>query len=152
MLTRAMAKELNAASAQECLFVDFLSEKEPKKVFEALKHPGWVDAMQEELNQFAKNKSSEFLNHVCKLDKALHRLKHAPKAWYETLSTFLTEHRYLKGTPSLGLWYLKCSGFDLKGYSDSDYVGCNMDRKSTSGMLNIGDSKPKSLNDSSDEE
>ncbi|GKF28356.1 retrovirus-related pol polyprotein from transposon TNT 1-94 [Tanacetum coccineum] len=31
MLTRAMAKELNAASAHECLFVDFLSEEEPKK-------------------------------------------------------------------------------------------------------------------------
>ncbi|GJY50364.1 retrovirus-related pol polyprotein from transposon TNT 1-94 [Tanacetum coccineum] len=56
MLTRAMAKELSAASAHECLFVDFLSKEEPKKVFEALKHPGWVDAMQEELNQFARNK------------------------------------------------------------------------------------------------
>nr|GEY80218.1 retrovirus-related Pol polyprotein from transposon TNT 1-94 [Tanacetum cinerariifolium] len=41
--------------------------------------------------------------------------------------------RYLKGTPTLGLYYPKCSGFDLKGYSDSDYNGCNMDRKSTSG-------------------
>ncbi|GJU91934.1 hypothetical protein Tco_1304357 [Tanacetum coccineum] len=41
--------------------------------------------------------------------------------------------RYLKGTLCLGLWYPKCLGFDLKGYSDSDYVGCNMDRKSTSG-------------------
>ncbi|GKE87678.1 hypothetical protein Tco_1565153, partial [Tanacetum coccineum] len=50
MLTRAMAKELGAASAHECLFVDFLSEEEPKKVFEALHHPGWVDAMQDELN------------------------------------------------------------------------------------------------------
>ncbi|GJX48781.1 hypothetical protein Tco_0273971 [Tanacetum coccineum] len=29
--------------------------------------------------------------------------------------------RHLKGTPSIGLWYPKCSGFDLKGYSDSDY-------------------------------
>ncbi|GJY53359.1 hypothetical protein Tco_0445023 [Tanacetum coccineum] len=29
--------------------------------------------------------------------------------------------RYLKGTHSLGLWYPKCLGFDLKGYSDSDY-------------------------------
>ncbi|GJX10561.1 hypothetical protein Tco_0200420 [Tanacetum coccineum] len=38
----------------------------------------------------------------------------------------------LKGTPSLGLWYPKCSGFDLKGYSNSDYAGCNMDMKSTS--------------------
>nr|GEY27173.1 retrovirus-related Pol polyprotein from transposon TNT 1-94 [Tanacetum cinerariifolium] len=37
--------------------------------------------------------------------------------------------RYLKGTPSLGLWYLKCLDFDLKGYSDSDYAGCNMDKK-----------------------
>nr|GFA07767.1 retrovirus-related Pol polyprotein from transposon TNT 1-94 [Tanacetum cinerariifolium] len=29
---------------------------EPKKVSEALKHPGWVDVMQEELNHFARNK------------------------------------------------------------------------------------------------
>ncbi|GJW51143.1 retrovirus-related pol polyprotein from transposon TNT 1-94 [Tanacetum coccineum] len=332
---------------------------EPKKVFEALKHPGWIDAMQEELNQFYRNKvwtlvplpygkiaigskwvfknkkdkhgtttknkarlvaqgysqeegidydetfapvarmeairiflafatymnfkvyqmdvksaflngklkeevyvkqppgfeSSEFPDYVCKLDKALYGLKQAPRAWYETLSTFLIQNkfargridntlfiykskgevllvqvyvddiifgstsyklckqfeklmtkkfemsmmgeltyflglqikqddkgisicqeqytrnllkkyeisdsssvkthpvlcaryqsnpkeshliavkrilRYLKGTPTLGLYYPKCSGFDLKGYSDSDYAGCNMDRKSTS--------------------
>nr|GEY55489.1 retrovirus-related Pol polyprotein from transposon TNT 1-94 [Tanacetum cinerariifolium] len=49
MLTRAMAKQLNVASAHECFFVDFLSKKEPKKVFEALKHPVWVDAMQGEV-------------------------------------------------------------------------------------------------------
>ncbi|GKC02362.1 retrovirus-related pol polyprotein from transposon TNT 1-94 [Tanacetum coccineum] len=48
MLTRAMAKELSAALAHECLFIDFLSE--------ALKHLGWVDAMQDELNQFSRNK------------------------------------------------------------------------------------------------
>ncbi|GJY09547.1 retrovirus-related pol polyprotein from transposon TNT 1-94 [Tanacetum coccineum] len=39
---------------------------------------------------------------------------------------------YLKGTPTFGLYYPKCSGFDLKRYLDSDYAGCNMDRKSTS--------------------
>nr|GEU37859.1 retrovirus-related Pol polyprotein from transposon TNT 1-94 [Tanacetum cinerariifolium] len=44
---------------------------------------------------------------------------------------------YLKGTSTLGLYYPKCSGFDLKGYSDSDYAGCNMDRKSTSGACQI---------------
>ncbi|GJY66695.1 hypothetical protein Tco_0468933 [Tanacetum coccineum] len=43
--------------------------------------------------------------------------------------------RYLKGNPSLGLWYPKCLGFDLKGYSD--YVGCNMDRKITSGACQL---------------
>ncbi|GKC26363.1 hypothetical protein Tco_1033657 [Tanacetum coccineum] len=56
MLTRAIAKQLSAASAHKCLFVDFLSKEEPKKVFEALNHPGWVDAMQDELNQFSRNK------------------------------------------------------------------------------------------------
>ncbi|GKD18730.1 hypothetical protein Tco_1207888 [Tanacetum coccineum] len=45
--------------------------------------------------------------------------------------------RYLKGTLSLGLWYLKCSGFDLKGYSDFDYAGCNMDRKITLGACQL---------------
>ncbi|GKD36684.1 retrovirus-related pol polyprotein from transposon TNT 1-94 [Tanacetum coccineum] len=56
MLTRAMAKDLGAALAHECLFVDFLFEEEPKKVSKALQHPGWVNAMQDELNQFARNK------------------------------------------------------------------------------------------------
>ncbi|GJV84000.1 retrovirus-related pol polyprotein from transposon TNT 1-94 [Tanacetum coccineum] len=50
MLTRSMTKQLSAASAHECLFVDFLYEKEPKMVSKELKHPGWVDAMQDELN------------------------------------------------------------------------------------------------------
>ncbi|GJU57641.1 hypothetical protein Tco_1235407 [Tanacetum coccineum] len=45
--------------------------------------------------------------------------------------------RYLKGTPSLGLWYPKCLGFDLKGYPDSDYAGCNIDKKSTSGACQL---------------
>ncbi|GKE62834.1 hypothetical protein Tco_1513201 [Tanacetum coccineum] len=45
--------------------------------------------------------------------------------------------RYLKGTPSLGLRYPKCSGFDLKRYSDSDYARCNMDKKSTLGAFQL---------------
>nr|GEW92971.1 hypothetical protein [Tanacetum cinerariifolium] len=39
--------------------------------------------------------------------------------------------RYLKAQPKLGLWYLKVSLFNLKAYSDSDYAGANLDRKST---------------------
>ncbi|GKB88288.1 retrovirus-related pol polyprotein from transposon TNT 1-94 [Tanacetum coccineum] len=56
MLTRSMAVKLTIASTSECLFADFLSKIEPKKVYEAVKHPRWVDAMQEELNQFYRNK------------------------------------------------------------------------------------------------
>jgi hypothetical protein len=41
--------------------------------------------------------------------------------------------RYLVTTPCFGIWYPKGSTFDLFEYSDSDYVGCKVDRKSTSG-------------------
>nr|GEV15265.1 putative ribonuclease H-like domain-containing protein [Tanacetum cinerariifolium] len=41
--------------------------------------------------------------------------------------------RYLKGKPCLGLWYPKDSPFDLVAYSDSDYAGASLDRKSTTG-------------------
>ena len=33
----------------------------------------------------------------------------------------------------MALWYPKGSTFDLLGYSDSDYAGCKVDRKSTTG-------------------
>ena len=33
----------------------------------------------------------------------------------------------------MGLWYPKASNFDLVAYSDSDYAGDNLDRKSTTG-------------------
>nr|GEW57831.1 putative ribonuclease H-like domain-containing protein [Tanacetum cinerariifolium] len=41
--------------------------------------------------------------------------------------------RYLKGKLNLGLWYPKDSPFDLVAYSDSDYAGASLDRKSTTG-------------------
>ncbi|GJY32839.1 retrovirus-related pol polyprotein from transposon TNT 1-94 [Tanacetum coccineum] len=142
MLTRAMAKELSAASAHECLFVDFLFEEEPKKArlvaqgynqqegidydetfasvarLEAIKiflvfaiymnfivyQMGVKSAflngkLKEEVyvKQPSGFESNEFPNHVCKLDKALYGLKQAPRGWYETLSTFLTEHKFIRG-------------------------------------------------------
>ncbi|GKC95509.1 retrovirus-related pol polyprotein from transposon TNT 1-94, partial [Tanacetum coccineum] len=89
--------------------------------------------------------SSEFPDYVCKLDKALYGLKQAPKACSSLKTPMVPPNNlgsdfagkpvnetlyrgmigllmYLKGTPSLGLYYLKCSRFDLKGYSDSDYA------------------------------
>nr|GEX73586.1 putative ribonuclease H-like domain-containing protein [Tanacetum cinerariifolium] len=41
--------------------------------------------------------------------------------------------RYLKGQPKLGLWYPKDSPLTLEDFSDSDYAGANLDRKSTTG-------------------
>jgi len=41
--------------------------------------------------------------------------------------------RYLTGMKNFGLWYLKGRDFLLIGYSDADYAGYKVDRKSTSG-------------------
>jgi hypothetical protein len=41
--------------------------------------------------------------------------------------------RYLVHTPKFGLWYPKGSTLDLIGYSDVDWAGCKIDRKSASG-------------------
>ncbi|GJS45128.1 retrovirus-related pol polyprotein from transposon TNT 1-94 [Tanacetum coccineum] len=169
--TRSKVRDSEAASAHECLYVNFISEMEPKKLTKALEEEGWIIAMQEEMTQFERNKGynqqegidyeetfapvarleairifllmqptwilCEFPNHVCKLDKALYGLKKAPRAWYETLSKFLIQYKFVRGTPNLGLWYPKGSGFDLKAYSNSDYAGCNLDRKRTSGGCQI---------------
>nr|GEU86594.1 hypothetical protein [Tanacetum cinerariifolium] len=59
---------------------------------------------------------------VYKVVKALYGLHQAPRDWI---------FRYLKGNPHLGLWYPKDSPFDLVAYSDSDYAGASLDRKST---------------------
>ncbi|GJR10185.1 hypothetical protein Tco_0792837, partial [Tanacetum coccineum] len=41
--------------------------------------------------------------------------------------------RYMKGQPKLGLWYPIDSPFDLEAFSDSDYAGASLNRKSTTG-------------------
>jgi len=41
--------------------------------------------------------------------------------------------KYLKGIADLGLWYPRESDFKLIGYSDTDFAGYKIDRKSTSG-------------------
>ena len=45
-----------SATQNACLYSNFLSQEEPKKVEEALQDADWVLAMQEELNQFERNK------------------------------------------------------------------------------------------------
>ena len=47
--------------------------------------------------------------------------------------------RYVRGTITYGLRYTSSSGVLLSGYSDSDWAGSAVDRKSTSGYcFNMG--------------
>ena len=45
--------------------------------------------------------------------------------------------RYLNHTQNVGLWYSKGAKFELVGYSDSDYAGCKVERKNTSGTCQL---------------
>ncbi|GKB48011.1 uncharacterized mitochondrial protein-like protein [Tanacetum coccineum] len=48
----SVQQRTNHKDFQNCLFVCFLSQEEPKKVIQALKDPSLIEAMQEELLQF----------------------------------------------------------------------------------------------------
>ncbi|GJW89794.1 copia protein [Tanacetum coccineum] len=90
--------------------------------------------------------------HVYRLKKALYGLKQAPQAWYDTLSRFLLDNKflkasptkkhlealkrvfqYLRGTINWGLWYLKDTAMALTAYADADHASCQDTQRSTSG-------------------
>nr|GEV71802.1 putative reverse transcriptase domain-containing protein [Tanacetum cinerariifolium] len=87
----------NHKDLQNSLFACFLSHEEPQKVIHALKDPRWIDAMQEELLQFKLQEVCEdpnFFDRVYKVEKALYGLHQAPRAWHETLSTYLLDNGF----------------------------------------------------------
>nr|GEU80065.1 putative ribonuclease H-like domain-containing protein [Tanacetum cinerariifolium] len=94
----------------------------------------------------------DYPDKVYKVVKELYGLHQASRAWkfgltdgksastpMDTKKPLLKDpdvkriFRYLKGKPHLGLWYLKDSPFNLVAYSDSDYAGASLDRRSTTG-------------------
>jgi hypothetical protein len=59
------------------------------------------------------------------------RFQANPKGYH--LVAIMRILRYLVYTPNFGLWYPKGSNFNLLEYSDSDYAGCKVERKSSTG-------------------
>jgi len=45
--------------------------------------------------------------------------------------------KYLQGIINVGLWYPADVSLNLVGYSDSNFAGCKIDRKSTSGTCHL---------------
>ncbi|GKD78819.1 putative ribonuclease H-like domain-containing protein, partial [Tanacetum coccineum] len=75
----------------------------------------------------------DFPNRVYKVEKALYGK--IEEEVYDENGEEVDVHmyRYLKGQPKLGIWYPKDSLFDLVAYTNSDYIGASLDRKSTTG-------------------
>ncbi|GJW86301.1 putative ribonuclease H-like domain-containing protein [Tanacetum coccineum] len=67
----------------------------------------------------------------CLLSVLVPRFQSTPKASH--LRAVKRIFRYLKHQPKLGLWYPRDSPFELEAFSDSDYAGASLDRKSTTG-------------------
>nr|GEV62749.1 hypothetical protein [Tanacetum cinerariifolium] len=133
-----------------CLFLCFLSQEEPKKIFDALKDPSWVEAMQEELLHFKIHnvwilvdcpKGEEgidykevfapvtmieairlFLAYASFMGFIVYQMdvksaflygtidEEAPRAWYGTLSKYLLDNGFQRGTIDQTLFIRKHKG------------------------------------------
>nr|GEU41966.1 hypothetical protein [Tanacetum cinerariifolium] len=74
-------------------------------------------------------KSSEFPNHIYKLDKPLYGLKQAPRACSSVKTLMVPPNNFRPDLNGKSVNETQYRGFDLKGYFDSDYVGLNIDKK-----------------------
>ncbi|GJU81302.1 putative ribonuclease H-like domain-containing protein [Tanacetum coccineum] len=128
----------NHKDFQNCLFACFLSQAKPKKVWTLVDLPygkrsigtKWVYRnKKDEKGIMIKNKARLVAQGYTKEEGIDHDEVFAPVARIEAIRIF----RYLKGQSKLGLWYPKDSPFDLVAFTDSDYVGASLDRKSTTG-------------------
>ncbi|GJV42518.1 retrovirus-related pol polyprotein from transposon TNT 1-94 [Tanacetum coccineum] len=154
IITKSIVRDSDAASAHECLYVNFLSEIKPKKLMEALDEEGWVIAMQEELNQFernkiwknkmdeegivTKNKARLVAQGYNQLEGIDYKETFAPVSRLEAIKIFLAYAAYMGFVVyQMDVKSAFLNGFDLKAYTDSDYAGYNLDRKSTSGGCQI---------------
>jgi hypothetical protein len=63
------------------------------------------------------------------------RFQASPRSSHRTVVQRI--FRYLKHTPEFEIWYSASSSLDLVDFSDADFVGCGIDRKSTSGTCHF---------------
>jgi hypothetical protein len=63
------------------------------------------------------------------------RFQASPRSSHRTVVQRI--FRYLKHTPEFEIWYSASSSLDLVCFSDADFMGCGIDRKSTSGTYHF---------------
>ncbi|GJV73502.1 putative ribonuclease H-like domain-containing protein [Tanacetum coccineum] len=120
--------------------------EEPKKIYKALKDDSWVEAMQEELLQFRLQQilitkkvitgaweQKVYHDKHFIINKDRERIHVLQVNENEIILALQEKSRSMIGKPNLGLWYPRESSFDLEAFSDNDYAGANLDRKSITG-------------------
>ncbi|GKB14161.1 putative ribonuclease H-like domain-containing protein [Tanacetum coccineum] len=99
-------KYLNSAPQTRRMTKNLEEHVEPKKVIQALEDPSKIEAIwmlsgkiEEEVYvcQPPGFEDPDFPNRVYKVEKILYGLHQAPKAWYETLSTYLLDNGFQRG-------------------------------------------------------
>ncbi|GJZ97994.1 hypothetical protein Tco_0670447 [Tanacetum coccineum] len=105
----------------------FLDPKYPEKVYKVVKA---LYGLHQAPRACLESNVDDIIFWVYKEDLGFKVLQ---RPLFKVLSAVKRIFRYLKGKPKLGLWYPRVSSFDLESYSDSDYAGANLDRKSTTG-------------------
>ncbi|MCO5614224.1 hypothetical protein L7F22_068504 [Adiantum nelumboides] len=126
--------------------VSRVQHKEPTCFQEAIGKSEWESAMDDEMDALVKNDTwdlvrlpsgkkaigSKWVYKVkCKSDGSVERYKAKPcKSHLDVVRQIM---RYVKATVNYGMFYEKNAKLYLYGYTDADWAGDFMDRRSTSG-------------------
>ncbi|GJS12948.1 putative ribonuclease H-like domain-containing protein [Tanacetum coccineum] len=96
-LSTTLKQRRNPENLQNCLFACFLSQEKLKKM--DVKSAFLYGKIEEEVYvcQPPGFEDPDFPNGVYKVEKALYGLHQAPRAWYETLSTYLLDNGFQRG-------------------------------------------------------
>nr|GEY27157.1 integrase, catalytic region, zinc finger, CCHC-type, peptidase aspartic, catalytic [Tanacetum cinerariifolium] len=145
-LARAVSTRLQLhEQALFCYYDDFLTSVEPKTYKDALTKSCWIEAMQEELNEFERLEVWEL---IPRLDKVMViTLKWIYKVKLDELGGILKHKAHL-----VARGYRQEEGIDFEesfapdslialiAFADADHAGCQDTRRSTSGSLQfLGD-------------
>nr|GEV33362.1 ribonuclease H-like domain-containing protein [Tanacetum cinerariifolium] len=123
-------RRTNHKDYQNCLLACFLLQIEPKNVIQALTDLSWIEAISMIGSlMYLTASRPDIMFAVC----ACARFQVTPKVSH--LHAMKRIFRYLKCQPKLGLWYPRDSPFYLEDFSDSDYAGASLDRKSITGEM-----------------
>ncbi|CAI7757818.1 unnamed protein product [Closterium sp. NIES-54] len=125
---------------------------EPKSVKEALSHPEWVESMREELESHRLYQSivgslmyasTTTQPQIAYAMSQLSKVVSCPKAFHLQVAKRVL--RYLKGCVKLGIFYPTHSKpqVELVGFSDADYAGDSVDRKSHTGYVCCLNAEPR---------